>query len=160
MLGALWTGAAGLSFVTNRSDAAEDRPGGDDPKNASITHSCCDACGECAVACNKAFHYCLGEASAAKPRLAKMGQTVADCAAFCALSAQMIARQSTMMILSCQACAGACRRCAEECESFANDPELKACFDACQRCEESCRNMIKAMEGDAGAGHKDPTPRR
>ena len=116
-----------------------------DGKDAAMKKSCCDACGNCAEACNKAYHYCLEQASAGKVRHAKIAQTIADCAAFCGLSATLISRQSTLMAFSCRACADACHRCAQECESFDTDIDVKMCFDACQRCEESCRDMVKAM---------------
>ncbi len=152
ILGALATGAAGLALVVKKSEGSDGPSGDDDPKHAAMKKSCCDACGDCAVACNKAFHHCLEQASAGKPRHAKMAQTVADCAAFCALSAEMISRQSMMMILSCRACADACLRCAQECQIFDTDIDMKICSDACQRCEESCRNMVKTMS--AGSGPK------
>jgi Domain of Unknown Function (DUF326) len=151
ILGLLGTGAAGLALVGTKSDAQEQSTGHDDPKHAGLKKSCCDACGECAEACNKAFHHSIEQGSAGKPRYAKLAQTVADCAAFCALSAQMIGRHSMMMTLSCRACADACRRCAQECELFDTDIDVKLCTEACQRCEESCRNMIKAMGDDSGS---------
>jgi hypothetical protein len=154
ILGALGTGVAGLAFVANKTDASERQSGEDDSKHAGMRKSCCDACGECANACNKAFHHCLEQATAGKPRYAKMAQTVADCAAFCALSAEMISRHSMMMALSCRACADACRRCAQECETFDTDIDMKICMDACQKCEESCRNMVKAMGDGTGPGTK------
>jgi len=46
-----------------------------------------------------------------------MAHMVVDCAAFCNLSAAMIARHSSLMVESCRACAEACRRCAQECAS-------------------------------------------
>jgi hypothetical protein len=154
ILTALGTGAAGVAILARRTDAAGGQSVEDDPKHAGMTKSCCDACGTCAEACNKAFHHCIEQASAGKPRHGKMAQTVADCAAFCTLSAQMIARHSMMMVLSCRACADACRRCAQECEPFDTDIDMKICLDACQRCEESCRNMVKTMGDGTGAGLK------
>jgi hypothetical protein len=150
ILGALGTGAAGLALVANKAQAFDQASGGDDPKHAGMAKSCCDACGNCAEACNKAFHHCIEQASAGKPRHAKMAQMVADCAAFCALSATMISRHSMLMTLSCRACADACRRCAQECATLDTDIDMRICVDACQRCEESCRNMVKAM-GDGSA---------
>lgn len=151
ILGLLGAGTAGMALVGGNTEAREQTSGSHDPKHAGLKKSCCDACGECADACNKAFHHGLEQAAAGKSPYARLAQTVADCAAFCALSAQMISRQSTMMTLSCRACADACRRCAQECESFDTDLEVKLCAEACQRCEESCRNMVKAMGEDTGS---------
>lgn len=145
LLGALATGAAGLAVATNRTEAAQAASQDDNPQHAAMKKSCCDVCADCADACNKAFHHCVQQAAGGKLPHAKMAQTVVDCAAFCALSAQMISRSSTMMALSCAACADACRRCAQECESFDTDLTMKTCVDACKRCEESCRNMVKTM---------------
>ena len=154
ILGAVGTGAAGLALVAGKTEASDRASGDGDPKHAGMAKSCCDACGTCAEACNKAFHHCVEQASAGKARHAKMAQIVADCAAFCALSAQTISRHSVMMVLSCRACADACRRCAQECETFDTDIDMKICLDACQRCEESCRNMVKAMGDGPGPGTK------
>ena len=154
ILGLLGTGAAGLAFVGTKANADLQQSGRDDPRHAGMKKSCCDACGECAQACDKAFHHSLEQASAGKPAYARLAQTVADCAAFCNLSAQMIARGSTMMLLSCRACADACRRCAQECGVFDTDLDIKICTEACQRCEESCRNMIKAMGAETGPAPK------
>jgi len=111
---------------------------------------CDEACGHCEAACNAMFHHCISLASQGKTAHAKMGQMAVDCAAFCALSATMIARHSALMIESCRACAEACRRCADECASPDTDEMMKACVTACRRCEESCRNMVRAMGGEHG----------
>jgi hypothetical protein len=95
-----------------------------------------------------AFHHCLTLAASGKTQHAKMAQLVIDCAAFCTLSAAMIARRSSLMVESCKACAEACRRCAEECATAADDEMMKKCVEACRRCEVSCRNMVKMMGGD------------
>ncbi|MGP0064800.1 MAG: four-helix bundle copper-binding protein [Isosphaeraceae bacterium] len=154
LLGVLGTGAAGLAFLTNRSEAAGQAPAskdahaGHDPRHAEIMKECDEACGHCEAACNLAFHHCITQAAAGKVEHAKMAQLVVDCAAFCTLSAAMIARHSSLMMESCRACAEACRRCAEECGSVANDDTMKACAIACRKCEESCRNMIRVMGGE------------
>jgi hypothetical protein len=145
LLGALGTGAAALALLPKSTVTAKTGLDDNDAKNAAMQHSCAEACGDCAKACNKAYHYSLEQASAGKSRHAKIARTLIDCAAFCDLSATLISRQSTLMGLSCRACADACRRCAQECESFDTELDMKICFDACQRCEESCRNMVKAM---------------
>jgi hypothetical protein len=145
LLGALGTGAATLALLPTATARANSALDDSDAKNAAMKKSCCDACGDCAEACNKAYHYCLEQASAGKTRHAKIAQTLADCAAFCDLSATLISRQSALMAFSCRGCADACHRCAQDCESFDTEVDVKICFDACQRCEESCRNMVKAM---------------
>jgi hypothetical protein len=154
ILGALGTGVAGLALAANKTEGADRPSGDDDPKYAGMKKSCSEACGNCAEACNKTFHYCVEQASTGKVRHAKVAQTVADCAAFCALSAQMISRKSVMMTLSCRACADACRRCAQECEAFDTDLDMTICVDACKRCEESCREMVKAIGAESRSDSK------
>jgi len=148
LLGALGTGAAGLALLARNSAAATDDSEKSSSKHAAMMKDCYEACDHCAAACQKAFHHCITQASSGKLSHARMAQTAADCAAFCSLSADLLARHSAFMALSCQACGEACRRCAQECESFANDPPMKACMAACQKCEESCRNMVRMMGAD------------
>jgi hypothetical protein len=155
LLGALGTGAAGMAFLTNRSEAVagqapapKDEHAGHDPRHAAIMRECDEACGHCEATCNMAFHHCITQTAAGKVEHAKMAQLVIDCAAFCTLSAAMIARHSPLMAESCRACEAACRRCAEECGSDSSDAMMKACATACRKCEESCRNMVRVMGGE------------
>jgi hypothetical protein len=155
ILGVLGTGAAGLALLTDRSEAAAgqapasgDPHAGHDPRHMAMMKECDEACGHCEAACNATFHHCISQAAAGKAEHAKMAQLVIDCAAFCTLSAAMIARHSSLMIESCRACGEACRRCAEECGSAQADSMMKACATACKRCEESCRKMVSVMGGE------------
>jgi hypothetical protein len=155
LIGVLGTGAAGFTLLTNRSEAGQETvaPAAGtqhhhDPRHAAMLKECAEACGHCEAACNEAFHHCVTQAAAGKTEHAKMAQMVIDCAAFCTLSAAMIARHSALMVESCRACAEACRRCAAECSSSGSDEHMKNCIAACKSCEESCRNMVKAMGGE------------
>jgi hypothetical protein len=155
LIGVLGTGAAGLALLSRHSEAGQDQVApavrgqhGHDPRHSAMLKECAEACGHCAATCNETFHHCIGQAAAGKTEHAKMAQMVADCAAFCTLSAAMIARHSALMVESCRACAEACRRCAEECSSSGPDEHMKNCIAACKKCEESCRNMVKAMGGE------------
>ena len=103
-------GATGLALVPRRV-TAQAAAGGEHQHQAMWT-TCCDTCGECAKACNKAFHHCMTQAAAGKAQYLRMAQTAVDCAEFCALSAEMMARTSKLAMLSCHACAEACKRCA------------------------------------------------
>ena len=159
LIGTVATGATGFAVMGQRA-LAQNTAGNDEGKHNVMTKTCCDTCGDCAKACNKAFHHCLTQAAAGKPEHARMAAIAADCAAFCALSAQMLARSSTLMIVSCRACADACHRCALECASFDTDLDMKMCLQECQRCEESCRKMVKAMEGNRTAEPRQPAAER
>ena len=112
MLSALATGAAGVITLGSQADAAGVGPSDDAHKHDAILKTCCNICNDCAKSCNQTFHHCLAQAALGKQSHAKMAQTVADCGEFCSLSAAMISRESTMMALSCRACADACGRCA------------------------------------------------
>lgn len=168
LLGVLGSGAAGFALLANRSEAGDDPNAqikdphlGYDSKHAAMMKECGEACGHCEATCNATFHHCVTQAAAGKAEHAKMAQMVVDCAAFCSLSAAMIARHSALMVESCRACGEACRRCAEECAS-SDDAMMKNCVAACKRCEESCRNMVKAMGGEHHheGGHGRTTERR
>ena len=152
LLGAIGTGAAGFAF-DRRSATTVRMPGDgqDDPHalHAGMLKECDEACGHCEVACNEAFHHCVVQAAAGKAEHGRMAQLVVDCAAFCTLSAAMIARHSPLMVESCRACGEACRICAEECGSPPRrDEVMKTCVAACKKCEASCRKMVEAMGGE------------
>jgi hypothetical protein len=132
LIGAMGMGAAGMALLPVSLAAASDDPAQEDSTHSRMVSECDEACGHCAAACQKAFHHCVVLASN-------------DCAEFCNLSAQLLARHSSFMAVSCSACAEACQRCAQECESASDDPTLKACASACQKCEQSCRNMVRMM---------------
>jgi hypothetical protein len=143
LMGTALAGATGVAMIARRA-SAQDRSGGQQHEHDVMWKTCCDTCADCAKACNKAFHHCLTQAAVAKGQHARMAQTLADCAAFCALSAEMLARTSALALISCAACADACKRCAQECESFDTDMEMKSCQQECLRCEESCRKMVQS----------------
>jgi hypothetical protein len=109
---------------------------------------CEEACGHCEATCNASFHHCITRSAEGQTQHARMAQIAADCAAFCNLSAVMIARHSPLLVEACRACAEACRLCASECGSSATDDMMKACVTACRRCEESCRTMVRVMGGE------------
>ena len=139
LLGAVGAAAAGL-VATGRAGAA---PTHDRDK---AHEDCLKACTHCKEECDAMFHHCLGELAAGKATHAKTLQLAADCAAFCDLSATMIARMSPLMVESCRACAEACAACAAACGKF-DSAEMRACAKACRDSETSCREMVKAMGG-------------
>ena len=139
-LGILGAGTVGLlSMGLGEAHAA------DAPKHNEDPHAkCLKACQECATACGEMFHHCVEQLTAGKKEYANALQLMADCEAFCNLSASMIARMSPLMAYSCGACADACRDCAMECEKFSS-ASMKECAERCRACEKSCREMVKAM---------------
>lgn len=161
-LSALAAGTAGTVTLAGRSAAGDSGPAqatgaaGHDSPHAAMMKECIEACGHCEAACDEAFHHCITQAAAGKSEHARMAQMVIDCAAFCTLSAAIMARHSPLMILSCHACGEACQKCAEECGSADHGEIMKHCVQACRACAESCRKMVQMMggahhhEGDAG----------
>ena len=159
LIGALGTGAAGFAFLSMNSAAATDDSEDKKSKHSEMMKDCDEACGHCEAACLQAFHHCIVQASNGKSNHARMAQTVADCASFCSLSAELIARHSSLMALSCHACAQACAQCAQECEAFANDPLMKACLTACQKCVQTCQSMVRMMGADLATPADRPSAR-
>ena len=140
ILGLLGAGAAGLAaFAVVGADATESPEHPDNPHEA-----CLKACTACATQCAAMRHHCIEQLEAGKKEYAKALQLIADCEAFCTLSASMIARLSPLMAYSCGACADACHDCAKECDQFDSAP-LKECAERCRACEKTCRDMIRAM---------------
>ena len=143
LVGSVAAGAAGIALGVGRA-SAQNPSTGDQPQHEGMWKACCETCDSCAKACNKAFHHCMTQVAKGKAEHGRAAQSTADCAEFCTLSATMLARDSSLAMISCAACADACKRCAQDCESFDSDLEMKMCLEECKRCEESCRKMIKA----------------
>lgn len=140
ILGLLAAGTAGLgAFGVRGARAAETPEHRDTPHEA-----CVKACKECATTCAAMFHHCAEQLAAGKKEYAKALQLMADCEAFCTLSASMMARSSPLMAYSCAACADACRDCAKECDQVGS-AAMKECAERCRACEKTCRDMVKAM---------------
>jgi len=140
VLGILGVGTAGLvAMGMDEAWAADGLKSNENPHE-----KCLKACQECAATCAETCHHCVEQVAAGKKEYAKALQLMADCEAFCALSASMIARMSPLMAYSCAACADACRDCAKECDRF-DSPQMKECAERCRACEKTCRDMVKAM---------------
>jgi hypothetical protein len=94
-----------------------------------------DLCKSCQKTCEDALKYCLskGGKHAAKEHI----DALKDCIAMCKVSAELGARNSSLLPKIREACAEACKKCAASCEAL-NDPKLKDCVTACNECEKSC----------------------
>jgi hypothetical protein len=140
LLGAMSITAAGLASAIGRVARAADNQ----DRHNELHESCLKNCQVCKRECDEAFHACYSALADGKKEYARALHLVTDCAAFCDLSATLIARQSPLMTHACAACAEACRLCAAECDDKSNDAALKDCARACHDCEASCRAMVKA----------------
>ncbi len=138
LFGALSVTAAGFLGAVGRVAQA-----GHQDHHDEVHETCLKNCQACERECDEAFHFCASELAESKKEYARVLHLVADCAAFCDLSATLIARQSPLMVQACAACAHACQACGAECDKF-KDAELKECARACHDCVASCQAMIKS----------------
>jgi hypothetical protein len=103
--------------------------------------------GECIRACNEAAHHCLEQLKQGsgehREHHAQAHELAMDCQAFCVLAATLMARSSPLASYAHQACAEACRCCADECEK-GHGEIMKDCATRCRECEQMCRGMSKA----------------
>lgn len=100
---------------------------------------------ECSQACTACADACLSEEMVADLR--KCIRTNLDCADVCATTARVLSRHTaydaniTRSVL--EACAVACRACADECESHAGMHEhCRVCAEACRACEAACAELL------------------
>jgi hypothetical protein len=142
LLGVLSISAAGLAGAIGRVARADDEGPHDE-----VHERCLKNCQACKRECDEAFHESAVALAEGKKEFAKALSLVADCAAFCDLSATIMARRSSLMIHACAACAAACQACGLECDQL-DVPKLKECARICRDCEASCRAMVKAMGGN------------
>jgi hypothetical protein len=73
-----------------------------------------------------------------------------DCADVCAGTGAVATRRSgsneIVIRTMLEACATACRLCAEECERHATMHEhCRICAQACRDCEDACRKAMQSM---------------
>lgn len=141
VLGALTAGTAGLMAMTGETLAAQQSGGHDHGK---MMDSCLEACAHCAKVCDETFAHFYNLVSEGKKEHAKAMRLAGDCAAFCGLSACMIARHSPLMANSCQACADSCETTIEALAKFDTEQAKKA-VKALKDCQSSCREMVKMM---------------
>ncbi len=154
MLGMMGVGAVGLTAFSARANADDKDDAQDKHKghqgHDKIHQDCLQACGDCAKACDEAFHHCYMQVAEGKREHARSLHLVSDCAGFCALSACTIAKHSPLMAYSCDACAKACADTVAETSKF-DSPEMRAVTKSLKHCEETCKAMVAAM----GKGHHD-----
>jgi len=134
----------------NGVSAPDSRYTGDDqaPKKVKDSHhsdmmmSCAKACSDCQRACDMCSAHCVAMLTEGKTQHAKTMQMCNDCAALCAVSAQIVARHGPLLQVTCTACADACNQCAKACDAHKEDEHMKHCAEQCRLCEKACRTMI------------------
>jgi hypothetical protein len=141
LLGALSITATGWVGVIGRAARAEN-----EDQRDQVHESCRKNCQACKRECDQAFHYRRGKLAKGEKGYANALHLVADCTAFCDLSATLMARRSPLMVYAFAAFAEACQDCGAECDKF-KDQELKDCAKTCRVCEATCRSMVKSLGG-------------
>ena len=105
---------------------------------------CVDECSACHELCTECVPHCLslGGAHAAPDHIREL----LDCARLCAVSVELMLRQSDFQVDVCDICAEACDLCAESCDPLAGDDDMmQRCADQCRRCADACRAMTASM---------------
>jgi len=118
------------------------------PVDESTLVECIEACFDCAQACTMCADACIGEGD--MQMLSRCVRLDLDCADICDATGKILSRQTAaeaqMQRASLQACAEACRLCAEECENHAGHHEhCRVCAEACRGCEQACNNVLSAI---------------
>jgi Domain of Unknown Function (DUF326) len=109
---------------------------------------CIEECFACAQACTACADACLGEDDVAGLR--RCIQLDLDCADVCTATGRILTRQTAsipaLQRMMLEACADACRLCAEECEQHTEHHDhCRVCAEACRRCEDACRKALYAV---------------
>ena len=97
---------------------------------------CIQDCLDCHRVCQEMALYLHAESRQAAANHVRL---LFDCAEICQASADFMTSDSVLQERFCGACADICLQCAQECERFESDVQMKACANACRRCAESCR---------------------
>jgi hypothetical protein len=109
--------------------------------------ACIQACYDCAQSCTACADACLGEDGVGE--LVRCIRLNLDCFDTCVTTGNILSRQTepewSLVRAQLEACATACRICAEECERHAGHHEhCRVCAGSCRRCEEACRSLLRA----------------
>lgn len=118
------------------------RPGVDPAGVADVLHEL----EQCRQVCTLCADACLSEDMVAELR--RCIRLNLDCAALCAVSAEILGRQTEgdaqVIAATLDACAAACDACAQECERHAEMHEhCRTCAEACRRCADACRQAME-----------------
>lgn len=113
------------------------------PHTQAHLEACAHLCHECQDMCLKTIVHCL---ELGGKYASRQHQTfLADCAAMCGLSHDVLHRGSALHMHTCRACAEICRACADDCERLgADDTQMHRCAETCRRCADSCERMAAA----------------
>ena len=111
---------------------------------------CIEQCFACALTCTSCADACLAEEQVQE--LVRCIRLNLDCADVCDATGRVLTRQTSsdprLARSMLEACAQACRVCAEECERHAPHHEhSRVCAEACRRCEQACEDLRSSIGG-------------
>lgn len=110
-----------------------------EPLQDSDVTRCIKNCFSCYRVCLETLHHCLSEKDTHfQGRHLAIMQMCADA---CELAAKMMIADIQFHRQSCVVAFELCEACAEACERYESDMEMKKCADICRQCAESCRGM-------------------
>ena len=106
---------------------------------------CIDRCLECHQRCGACADACLSEEMVADLR--RCIRLDLDCAAICAMTAEVLSRQTepdpALLEAVLRVCATACEQCASECEGHAEmHDHCRICAEACRACAQACHELL------------------
>lgn len=109
---------------------------------------CIEQCFSCAQSCVSCADACLAEAAVADLR--QCIRLDLDCADLCLAAGKLATRRTgsnqASVIAILEACATACRLCAEECERHQQEHEhCRLCAEQCRRCEAACQEAVGSL---------------
>jgi hypothetical protein len=122
----------GCLFYAGASLAQTDKAG-------SAGSGCAEECRTCADMCEKTLSSC--EKQGGKHTEAKHLNVLKDCISACKTSHDFMKRGSEFQNMHCNMCQSVCEKCAQSCESFKGDKQMKACADKCRTCATACKKM-------------------
>lgn len=117
-----------------------------DEAGRAVLAACIQACFDCAQACTACADACMAEANAQE--LMRCIRLNLHCADLCTTTGRVLSRQEAPELARAvlEACALACRLCAEECEKHAGHMEhCRVCAEACRRCEAACNQLLATL---------------
>jgi hypothetical protein len=112
----------------------------DDPLDADM-QKCVQDCTDCNNASTRTIAYCM--TMGGKHAEAAHLKSLLDSAEACAASVHFMLRGSPLHHQMLALCAAACEQCAQSCEQFPDDEQMRFCAETCRRCAESCREMAR-----------------
>lgn len=104
---------------------------------------CVRSCMECQNVCHATIQHRLRQGGRyANPEHLDL---LRECADACGRAAEAMAGDLPNVREACLACADICDRCASDCSSFGDDPQMRACAQSCRVTAMLCRSVAEAV---------------